>query len=86
MESNKYNALYFHIKKTLIYILHQKDIVIHCHLARFLYIHVHVHVHVLTLTSHRFFRYGRCAGTESCRWQLGAEVHKLRKERFHQTD
>ena len=32
-----------------------KDIVIHCHLARFLYVHIHVHVHVLTLTSDIFF-------------------------------
>ena len=32
-----------------------KDIVIHCHLARFLYVHINVHVHVLTLTSDIFF-------------------------------
>ena len=63
---------------------------INVHYTRFLYVHAHahvqVHVHSLTLTSHRFFRYGRSAGMESSRWQLGGGVHKLQKEGFHQID
>ena len=73
-----------------IYVLHKKDIVkeVDPIYTRFLYVHAHVHVHAhgLTLTSHGFFQCGRSAGTESCRWLLGREVHKLQQKGFHQID